>query len=132
MDKALAGSAFLTGDTFTVADAYLFVVANWAIRLKLDLSAFPHRLASHQWVAARPVVLAAMKAEGLLKWRLPSPRCRAIPVPSAALPRGKADPDSVALPSCPNVTLRAWIIPNRQGQTSPGTPARSSALQPHC
>ncbi|MEQ1581763.1 MAG: glutathione transferase GstA [Steroidobacteraceae bacterium] len=67
VDKALAGSAFLTGDTFTVADAYLFVVSNWAKRLTLDLSAFPNLLAFQQRVAARPAVVAAMRAEGLIK-----------------------------------------------------------------
>lgn len=62
-----AGKPYLTGDTFTVADAYLFTVTNWAKFVKLDLSAFPQLLAFQERVAARPAVLAAMKAEGLIK-----------------------------------------------------------------
>ena len=61
------GRAFLFGDTFTVADAYLFTVTNWAGHVKLDLSAFPNLTAFQKRVAARPAVQAAMKAEGLLK-----------------------------------------------------------------
>jgi glutathione S-transferase len=67
LDKALAGKTFLTGDTFTVADAYLFVLTNWANIVKLDLSAFPHLLAFRQRVSARPAVLATLQAEGFTK-----------------------------------------------------------------
>lgn len=62
-----AGKPYLTGDTFTIADAYLFTVTNWARIVKLDLSGFPQLLAFQERVAARPAVQAAMKAEGLLK-----------------------------------------------------------------
>lgn len=62
----LAGKQFLLGDSFSVADAYLFVVTNWAKPLNVDLSAYPHLLALRERVAARPGVQAAMKAEGLL------------------------------------------------------------------
>jgi glutathione S-transferase len=67
MDERLATSPYLFGDTFTVADAYLFTVTNWAGYVKLDLSAFGHLAAFQKRVAARPAVQAAMKAEGLLK-----------------------------------------------------------------
>lgn len=67
VERALAASPFLTGEHFTAADAYLFVVSNWANRLQLDLSAFPNLLAFKQRVAARPAVQMAMKAEGLIK-----------------------------------------------------------------
>ncbi|MFV0473202.1 MAG: glutathione transferase GstA [Pikeienuella sp.] len=66
-DAMLAdGRAFLTGETFTVADAYAFVVASWTRPLKIDLSRWPHVAAFVERVAARPAVQAAMKAEGLL------------------------------------------------------------------
>lgn len=62
-----AGKPYLTGDTFTIADAYLFTVTNWSKFVKLDLSGFPQLLAFQERVAARPAVQAAMKAEGLIK-----------------------------------------------------------------
>jgi glutathione S-transferase len=66
IEKQLDGKSYLFGDHFTVADAYLFTVTNWATFLKIDFSAFPNLLAFQKRVAARPAVQAAMKAEGLL------------------------------------------------------------------
>ncbi len=61
----LSGKQFLTGDTFTVADAYLFVMTTWAHHVKIDL---PENLRKffHQ-VSQRPAVHNAMKEEGLVK-----------------------------------------------------------------
>jgi glutathione S-transferase len=67
VDKQLAKGPYLFGEQFTVADAYLFTVTNWATFLKLDMSEFPNLLAFQARVAARPAVKAAMTAEGLLK-----------------------------------------------------------------
>ena len=67
IEKALASSPFITGPNFTIADAYLFTVTNWARIVKVDLSEFPNLLAFQQRVAERPAVQAAMKAEGLIK-----------------------------------------------------------------
>ena len=66
LDKQLAGKKFLFGDQFTVADAYLFVVTNWAKSTKVDLSVFTNLQAFQKRVAARPAVVAAMTAEGLI------------------------------------------------------------------
>jgi glutathione S-transferase len=55
------------GELFSIADAYLFVVTNWARIVKLDLGGLPALLAFQQRVAARPAVQAALKAEGLVK-----------------------------------------------------------------
>ncbi|HOF51172.1 MAG TPA: glutathione binding-like protein, partial [Rhodoferax sp.] len=55
------------GDQFTVADGYLFVVTNWAPFVGLDLSPYPNLVAYRARVGARPAVIAAMKAEGLVK-----------------------------------------------------------------
>ncbi|MEZ5755275.1 MAG: glutathione transferase GstA [Paracoccaceae bacterium] len=60
------GRAFLLGEEFTPADAYLFTVTNWSKGLGHDLSAFPKLEALRARVAARPAVQAAMKAEGLI------------------------------------------------------------------
>lgn len=67
IEKQLAGRDYLFGKNFTVADAYLFTVTNWAHHVKLDLSAFPNLTAFQKRVAARPAVQAAMKEEGLIK-----------------------------------------------------------------
>ena len=66
LDEQLAGKAYLTGDTFTVADAYLFTVSNWAKFVGLDLSGLKHVQAFMGRVAERPAVREAMAAEGLL------------------------------------------------------------------
>ena len=59
------GKPFLLGDTFTAADAYLFVMLTWAHHLKIAL---PHNLAEFFGrVAQRPKVHQAMKEEGLVK-----------------------------------------------------------------
>jgi glutathione S-transferase len=63
LDKQLAGRDYLFGDKFTVADAYLFTVTNWASYVKLDLSEFSNLAAFQKRVAARPAVQAAMHAE---------------------------------------------------------------------
>ncbi|MGN6829090.1 glutathione transferase GstA [Paucibacter sp. M5-1] len=67
IDAQLAGKPFLMGDQFTVADAYLFTVSNWAKMVHVDLSTYTHLLAWRERVAARPAVQEAMKAEGLIK-----------------------------------------------------------------
>ena len=67
IEKQLAGRDYLFGKTFSVADAYLFTVTNWAHHVKLDLSAFPNLVAFQKRVAARPAVQAAMREEGLIK-----------------------------------------------------------------
>jgi glutathione S-transferase len=63
LDKQLAGRDYLFGDQFSVADAYLFTVTNWAGYVKLDLSEFANLAAFQKRVAARPAVQAAMQAE---------------------------------------------------------------------
>jgi glutathione S-transferase len=67
LDKHFAGNEYLMGKSFSVADAYLFVVSNWAPRVDVDLSSFANVLAYRKRVGARPAVQAAMKAEGLIK-----------------------------------------------------------------
>lgn len=67
IDGQLAGKQYLMGDTFTVADAYLFTVTGWGAYVKVDLSGFANISAHRARVAARPAVQAALRAEGLLK-----------------------------------------------------------------
>ena len=65
IDERLAKGPYLFGEQFTVADAYLFTVTNWANFIKLDLNEFPNLLAFQARVAARPAVQATLVAEGL-------------------------------------------------------------------
>ena len=67
VDSQLEGRQYLMGNDFSVADAYLFAVTNWAKSTRVDLSDFANLLAFQKRVAARPAVRAALAAEGLLK-----------------------------------------------------------------
>ena len=66
VNEQLEGKQYLMGDTFTVADGYLFTVTNWPPRVGVDISGMAALGAYRARVAARPAVQAAMKAEGLL------------------------------------------------------------------
>jgi len=66
LDRHLADRAYLTGDTFTVADAYAFTIVNWSNFLKIDLKPYPNLSAFMARVAARPKVREALKAERLV------------------------------------------------------------------
>lgn len=66
LDKHFANRAYLMGDTFTIADAYLFTVLRWTARIEIDLARWPNLKAYFDRVAARPRVQEAMKAEGLI------------------------------------------------------------------
>ncbi|MGA7541375.1 MAG: glutathione transferase GstA [Steroidobacteraceae bacterium] len=66
VEKQLESHPYLLGDTFTVADAYLFTITSFADVVKFDLSAFPNVRAFQERVFARPAVKAAMRAEGLI------------------------------------------------------------------
>ena len=67
VDTQLESKPYLMGDTFTVADAYLFTVAGWGKHVGVDIAPMKNLSAYMGRVAARPAVQAAMKAEGLLK-----------------------------------------------------------------
>lgn len=63
----LQGKTFLMGNTFTVADAYLFTVLGWSGHVGIDLSKWPVLTAYQARIAQRPKVQQALKEEGLLK-----------------------------------------------------------------
>jgi glutathione S-transferase len=67
VEGELAGKQYLMGDQFTVADGYLFTVTNWPQYLGVDLTPYPNLVAYRGRVGSRPAVIAAMKAEGLIK-----------------------------------------------------------------
>lgn len=61
----LEGKQYLMGDTFTVADAYLYTVTRWAKPMQIDLAPYPHLAAHQERVQARPAVQEALKHEKL-------------------------------------------------------------------
>ncbi|HZA96061.1 MAG TPA: glutathione binding-like protein, partial [Burkholderiaceae bacterium] len=65
--QQLGDKDYLMGSSFTVADAYLFTVTNWAKSTGIDLSRWPALQSYMKRVAARPHVQEALKAEGLVK-----------------------------------------------------------------
>ena len=67
VDKWLTGKNYTMGDTFSVADAYLFTVTSWAVHVGLDLSQFKNVGAFMARMAARPKVQETLVAEGLVK-----------------------------------------------------------------
>jgi len=67
VERSLMSQQWLLGEQFSVADAYLFTITNWARLVGLDLSRLPAITAFQQRVAGRPKVREALSAEGLLR-----------------------------------------------------------------
>jgi glutathione S-transferase len=67
VDGELANRKFLMGDTFTVADGYLFTVAGWGKHVGVDISGLANLSAFMGSVGTRPGVQDALRAEGLIK-----------------------------------------------------------------
>jgi len=63
----LTGKSYLMGDTFSVADGYLFTVAGWTRHVGIDISGLTNLVAYMTRVGARPAVQEALRAEGLMK-----------------------------------------------------------------
>jgi len=63
----LGKKPYLMGNTFTVADAYLFTLLNWTGHVKIDLGKWPVLAEFKSRIAHRPKVQEAMRAERLIK-----------------------------------------------------------------
>ena len=67
VDQHLHGKDWLLGNAFSVADAYLFTVSNWAKPMGINLEGLANLLAFRKRMGERPAVQAALAAEGLKK-----------------------------------------------------------------
>ena len=65
LDGALGDNTYLMGNQFTVADAYLFTVLGWGAKVGVDIG--PKLNSYVERIKARPHVVEAMTAEGLIK-----------------------------------------------------------------
>ena len=70
IDAHLADRHYLLGDSFTLADAYLFVPVNWAEFAKTPLDAYPNLRAWFERVRARPTVQQALARHSVTPKRL--------------------------------------------------------------
>jgi glutathione S-transferase len=59
----LGERSFIFGDTFTIADAYLYTILSWAGHLKIDLKPYPALQSYLERIGAQPSVQAARRTE---------------------------------------------------------------------
>ena len=74
LDAHLSSNPYLMGREYTVADAHLFVISNWAQWVNFDLSPYRAILNYRERIGVRPAVVAALKMEGLVPWPSVQPR----------------------------------------------------------
>jgi glutathione S-transferase len=67
LSQTLGKQPYLTGQSYTIADPYLFVVLNWANYHKVELKPWPALTEFQARIAKRPAVQATLKVEGLVK-----------------------------------------------------------------
>lgn len=65
-ENELGSRSFLLGERFSVADCYLFTILSWLRFSSLELSQWSRLQAYYTRIGARPAVVAAMTAEGLV------------------------------------------------------------------
>ncbi|KIZ45276.1 MULTISPECIES: glutathione transferase GstA [Rhodopseudomonas] len=63
LNDHLATQDYLTGATFTIADAHCYTIAMWTEFQHIDISPWPHLQAYLKRIGARPSVVAAKEAE---------------------------------------------------------------------
>lgn len=67
LDQHFGKVPYLTGEQFTVADAYCFTIANWSNYTDVDLKPYANLNAFMARVLSRPKVHEALKFEHLIK-----------------------------------------------------------------
>jgi glutathione S-transferase len=60
LDRVLAHQPYLTGERYTVADIYAFVIVSWSNFLAIDLSPYPNLISFLDRSQARPAVREAL------------------------------------------------------------------------
>ena len=110
---------WVMGDTYTIADAYLFTIAQWLEDDGVDPARFPRILEHRQRVASRPAVKRAARAGGRVTSRvqgagLPSP---SFPENRFALFRKQVRYASIVL-------LPSTVRPTPRSLPASGCPAR--------
>jgi glutathione S-transferase len=65
--EKLGQNNFITGNDFTIADAYLFTCLTWTKYVGIDMTIWSNLNSYMKRVSERPAVIKAMKEEGLLK-----------------------------------------------------------------
>ena len=65
LDRQLGNKPYLTGEHFTIADAYAFAVLNWTKIHNVDMRRWPRLVAFLDRVASRPAVQRELAEEGL-------------------------------------------------------------------
>jgi glutathione S-transferase len=68
LDHHLSSNEYLMGRDYSIADAHLFVVSNWASWVDVDLSPYTNVTSHRKRINVRAAVQAALEAEGLIPW----------------------------------------------------------------
>lgn len=63
VEDQLSKSQFIAGDSFSIADAYLYTVTTWAKSMSVDLTMYPKLMGYMEKIQARPTVQATKLAE---------------------------------------------------------------------
>ncbi|MEO6581193.1 MAG: glutathione transferase GstA [Sphingomicrobium sp.] len=66
-ERKLGAGPFVMGEQLTIADPYLFVIANWTGMHGIDLARWPGLVAFAKRMRERPAVDAVLRAEGLVE-----------------------------------------------------------------
>jgi glutathione S-transferase len=69
IEKQIADGPFVMGETMTIADPYLFVIAGWADAM-IGLTNWPNLIAFRERMLQRPSVRHVLRFEGLLEEEL--------------------------------------------------------------
>lgn len=65
LDGYLSGKSFMSGDAFTILDAYAYLLTAWIPFFGLDINQWPTLKAYNERIGARPAVQKTLKEEGL-------------------------------------------------------------------
>lgn len=65
VDKQVAKHDYITGNTFSLPDAYLFVMLLWGIRLHIDIKKCNHLTTYFEKLKQRPSIKQSLEEEGI-------------------------------------------------------------------